>query len=296
MHDTTQYHSLLQSAKYSFYYEIINYTSYNSYYANLNPSNFKDHFSNNSKQYASSRPKYPRSLFEFLIGLVSNRNIAWDCATGNGQAAVVLSEYFEQVIASDASKEQIENAESRKNIRYEVFPAERTNIADSSIDLITIAQALHWFNLDDFYKEAKRVLRKESEASIRGGRGIIAAWAYGLHSISKEIDNITHSLYEDILGSYWPKERKIVENKYQDIPFPFDEINAPASQIELDWDLSELLGYLYSWSSVQKYIQKNNSDPVKQVYDDLAAAWNREKNTWHKRKVIWPIYMRVGRS
>jgi len=167
----------------------------------LIPSNFKDHFSNNSKQYASSRPKYPRSLFEFLIGLVSNRNIAWDCATGNGQAAVVLSEYFEQVIASDASKEQIENAESRKNIRYEVFPAERTNIADSSIDLITIAQALHWFNLDDFYKEAKRVLRKDSEAGIRGGGGVIAAWAYGLHSISKEIDNITHSLYEDILGS-----------------------------------------------------------------------------------------------
>jgi SAM-dependent methyltransferase len=257
----------------------------------LKPTKFKDLFSSNSKEYSSSRPKYPRSLFEFLVGLVQHRNLAWDCATGNGQAAVVLSEYFEQVIASDASKEQIENAQPGNNIRYEVFPAERSSLADSSVDLITIAQALHWFDLDDFYKEAKRVLRKDGND---GDGGVIAAWAYGLHSVSPEIDNITHLLYEDILGSYWPKERKIVENKYQDIPFPFGEIDTPIFQIELDWSLSELIGYLYTWSSVQKYIQKNNSDPLKQVYEGLAAAWG-EKNTWHKRKVVWPIYMRVGR-
>ena len=259
----------------------------------MKPTKFKDLFSNNSKGYASSRPKYPRSLFDFLVGLVRHRNLAWDCATGNGQAAVVLSEYFEHVIASDASKEQIENAEPRNNIRYEVFPAERTNIDDSRVDLITIAQALHWFNLDDFYKEAKRVLRKDANDGDSGG--VIAAWAYGLHSISAEIDAIVHLLYEDIVGPYWPKERKIVENKYQDIPFPFEDIETPVFQIELDWSLSELLGYLYTWSSVQKYIQKNNSDPVKQVYDNLAAAWG-EKNTRYKRKVVWPIYMRVGRS
>lgn len=259
----------------------------------MKPTKFKDLFSSNSKEYASARPKYPRSLFEFLVGQGQYRNLAWDCATGNGQAAVVLSEYFEQVIASDASKEQIENAQPRNNIRYEVFPAERTSLAESSVDLITIAQALHWFDLDDFYKEAKRVLRKDDSNDSDGG--VIAAWAYGLHSVSPEIDNITHLLYEDILGSYWPKERKIVENKYQDIPFPFHEIDTPVFQIELHWSLSELIGYLYTWSSVQKYIQKNNSDPVKQVYDSLAAAWG-EKNTWHKRKVVWPIYMRVGRS
>jgi ubiquinone/menaquinone biosynthesis C-methylase UbiE len=259
----------------------------------LKPTKFKDLFSSNSKEYSSSRPKYPRSLFEFLVGLVQHRNLAWDCATGNGQAAVVLSEYFEQVIASDGSKEQIENAQPRNNIRYEVFPAERTSLADSSVDLITIAQALHWFDLDHFYKEAKRVLRKDDSNDSDGG--VIAAWAYGLHSVSPEIDNITHLLYEDILGSYWPKERKIVENKYQDIPFPFQKIDTPVFQIELDWSLSELTGYLYTWSSVQKYIQKNNSDPVKQVYQGLAAAWG-DKNTWYKRRVIWPIYMRVGRS
>lgn len=224
--------------------------------------------------------------------LVQYRNLAWDCATGNGQAAVFLSEYFRQVIASDASKEQIENAQPRKNIRYEVFPAERTTLANNSIDLITIGQALHWFDLNDFYKEAKRVLRKDDDGG--GSGGVIAAWAYGVHSMSPEIDNITRLLYEDILGSYWPKERKIVENKYQDIPFPFQKIDAPVFQIELDWTMSELVGYLYTWSSVQKFIGKNNSDPIKQVYADLVAAWG-DKNTWHKRRVVWPIYMRVGR-
>jgi ubiquinone/menaquinone biosynthesis C-methylase UbiE len=257
----------------------------------LKPTKFKDLFSSNSKEYASSRPKYPKSLFDFLVGLVQYRNLAWDCATGNGQAALLLSEYFEQVIASDASKEQIENAQSRNNIRYEVFPAERTNLADSSVDLITVAQALHWFDLDQFYREANRVLRKDGA----DGGGIIAAWSYGLHSVSREIDNLTHILYEDILGPYWQKERKIVENKYEDIPFPFQEIDTPVFQIELDWSLPELISYLYTWSSVRKFIERNNSDPVKQVYHTLAAAWG-DKNSWHKRKVVWPIYMRAGRS
>ena len=113
--------------------------------------------------------------------------------------------------------------------------------------------------------------------------------------MSKEIDKIIHLLYEDILGPYWPKERKIVENKYQDIPFPFQEIDTPIFKIELDWSLSELIGYVYTWSSVQKFIEKNNSDPVKQIYDDLAGAWGKNQ-TWHKRRVVWPIYMKVGRS
>jgi ubiquinone/menaquinone biosynthesis C-methylase UbiE len=260
----------------------------------LEPPKFKDHFSSHSKQYARARPSYPRPLFEFLAGLVQQRTTAWDCATGNGQAALLLSEYFEQVIASDASREQIQNAQVRRNIRYEVFPAERTNLADNSIDLITIAQALHWFNLDDFYKEARRVLRKDNSRNDRTN-GVIAAWAYGLHSISVEIDNLMHLLYEDILGSYWPKERKIVENRYQDIPFPFEELQAPVFRIELDWTMSDLIGYLYSWSSVQKFIRENNSDPIGRIYDDLAVAWGDE-NGLHKKRVVWPIYMRVGRA
>ena len=263
-------------------------------YVDLKLAKFKDLFSTNSKEYASSRPKYPRPLFEFLIALVKRRNLAWDCATGNGQAAVFLCEYFEQVVASDASKEQIENAQPKNNIRYEVFPAERANLADNSVDLITVAQALHWFDLDDFYKEAKRVLRKDSNDGGAGG-GVIAAWAYGLHSVSREVDGVTHSLYEDILGPYWPKERKIVENRYKGIPFPFKKIDTPAFRIEMDWNLSELIGYLYTWSRVQEFIKKNNSEPVKQVYDGLASAWGEKKNR-HTRRVVWPIYIRVGRA
>jgi ubiquinone/menaquinone biosynthesis C-methylase UbiE len=259
-----------------------------SIYSTLEPTIFKDLFSNHSKDYVRSKPNYPRSLFDFLVGLVHRRNLAWDCATGNGQAAVLLSEYFDEVMASDASKEQIDNALPKENIRYAVFPAERTNLADDSVDLITVAQALHWFDLNDFYKEATRVLR-ENDSHNANASGVIAAWAYGLHSISGEIDNTIHSLYEDILGPYWSKERKIVEDKYQSIPFLFEEIEAPVFKMELDWSLSQLTGYLYTWSSVQKFIHKNNSDPIKQIYNDLAAVW-AQRNTSHKKRVVWPIY------
>lgn len=264
-----------------------------SIHSTLDPTIFKDLFSNNSKNYVSSRPNYPRSLFDFLVGLVQRRNLAWDCATGNGQAAIILSEYFDEVIASDASKEQIANALPKTNIRYAVFPAERTSVADDSIDLITVAQALHWFDVNDFYKEATRVLRKNDRPNANEN-GVIAAWAYGLQSISWEVDNIIHSLYEDILGPYWSKERKIVEDKYQGLPFPFEEIEAPVFKIELDWNLTELMGYLYTWSCVQEFIHRNNSDPIKQIYNDLSAVWGG-RNSSHKNRVVWPIYLRVGR-
>ncbi len=257
----------------------------------MKASQFKDLFSKQSKEYAISRPSYPRVLFEFLVSLVQHRKLAWDCATGNGQAAIFLSEYFEQVIASDASKKQIENAQPRNNIRYEVFSAEKTNLEDNSIDLLTVAQALHWFDLDNFYKEVRRVMRRKDDKAS----GIIAAWAYGHHSISPDIDKVTHCLYEDILGGYWPKELKYIDNKYKGIPFPFQRISPPHFQIELDWNLSELVGYLYAWSSVQKYIKKNNSDPVNEVYENLIAAWGGKAHIQDKRKVIWPIYMKVGR-
>lgn len=242
----------------------------------------KDFFSKQSKEYSVSRPTYPRSLFDFLASLVDRKELAWDCATGNGQAAVVLSEYFRQVIASDMSGKQIENARQKNNIRYEVFSAEKTTIKDNSIDLVTIAQALHWFNFDEFYKEVRRVLRKE---------GVIAAWTYGLHSISPEVDKVTYRLYKDILDEYWPNERKYIENRYEDIPFPFKQMPAPQFEIRLDWNLGELIDYLHTWSSVQKFMEKNNCDPVDQIVGQLEKAWGRQQ----KRQVVWPIYMKVGR-
>jgi SAM-dependent methyltransferase len=247
----------------------------------------RDLFSKQSKEYSISRPTYPKSLFDFLLDLANRKELAWDCATGNGQAAVALSKYFRKVIASDISEKQIENAKrTESNVRYEVFPAEKaTVIEDSSVDLITIAQALHWFNFEEFYKEAKRVLRKDG--------GVIAAWAYGLHSISPEIDKVTSHLYEDILGKYRPKEWKYIENRYEDLPFPFLQIPTPQFEIRLNWNFSELVDYLHTWSSVQKFLEENNNrDPLEEIRGKLEELWGDVKGI---RQVVWPIYLKVGR-
>ncbi|UVS67766.1 class I SAM-dependent methyltransferase [Nitrososphaera viennensis] len=246
-------------------------------------ADFKDLFSKQSKEYAASRPTYPRALFEFLAVLVGRRELAWDCATGNGQAAALLAGYFKQVVASDASKKQIENARAGPNVRFAVFPAEKPDLADNSVDLITVAQALHWFRFDDFYREVRRVARKDA---------VIAAWTYGLHSVSPEVDKVTQTFYKDIVGRYWPPEVRYVENRYENIPFPFPQVETPDLKIELEWDMQNLVGYLYSWSSTQKYIEENKSDPVKMIYPELEAAWGKENA---QRKVTWPIYMKAGR-
>lgn len=247
----------------------------------------KDLFSKQSKEYASSRPAYPKALFEFIASLVDERNLAWDCATGNGQAAVALADYFRQVVASDISAKQIENAQQKSNVAYRIFPAEKAPLEDGSVDLITVAQAIHWFDFDKFYSEARRVLRKG---------GVIAAWAYGLHEISPAVDKIVHYLYEDVLGDrYWPKERKYVEDRYETIPFPFEQIPAPQFQIRLEWSLSELTNYLYTWSSVQRFIEKNGYDPVKEIRGSFEDAWGGKDQAGVKKAVTWPLYVKVGR-
>jgi ubiquinone/menaquinone biosynthesis C-methylase UbiE len=257
----------------------------------------KDLFSAQSKEYASSRPTYPRALFDFIVGLVDEKTLAWDCATGNGQAALVLADYFKEVVASDISARQLENAQQKSNIRYQIFSAENTPLKDNSVDLITIAQALHWFDFDRFYSEARRVLRKRKDGKTgEGGGGIIAAWAYGLHTISPEVDKVTHQLYEDILGDkYWPPERKYVEERYETIPFPFEQIPSPEFQIQLSWNLSELVNYYRSWSSVQKFIEKNKYDPISEVSGSLEYGWGGKNKVDEKRKVVWPLYVKIGK-
>lgn len=246
---------------------------------------FKDLFSRQSKEYAAARPTYPESMFDFLAGLVEKRELAWDCATGNGQAATFLAKYFDKVIASDASSKQIENARAGANVRFAVFPAENADLEDHSADLITVAQALHWFSFDEFYSEARRVAKNNA---------IIAAWTYGLHSVSPEVDKVTQSFYKDVIGRYWPAEIRHVENRYESIPFPFMQVDAPNFRMELYWSLHDLVGYLYTWSSVQRYIDENGTDPVEILFPALEEAWG--KNLWpEKRKVTWPLYLKVGR-
>ncbi|MGA8738354.1 MAG: methyltransferase domain-containing protein, partial [Nitrososphaeraceae archaeon] len=179
---------------------------------------FIDNFSTQSKEYSFSRPTYPESLFEFLSTVTPKKNLAWDCATGNGQAAIGLSKYFKKVIASDASKNQIRHGFQRGNIDYKLFPAENAELNNDSVDIVTVAQGLHWFDFDNFYYNVKRVGKKD---------GIIAVWSYDMHKINTQIDKVTDRLDVDgeILGSYWDKETKYVKEKYKTIPFPFNEIS-----------------------------------------------------------------------
>jgi SAM-dependent methyltransferase len=245
---------------------------------------FKDHFSKQSSEYANYRPTYPKELFFFLSSLVSDKEIAWDCATGSGQAALELANFFETVIASDASAKQIESAQSKPNIQYHLFPAEKTTLADNSVHLVTVAQAIHWFDFEKFYLEVKRVLKPG---------GIIAVWGYGLHNINPEIDFIVKNFYSQIVGSFWPKERIYIEQEYNTIPFPFILIPTPTFSMSLEWNLKDLLGYLRTWSSVQRYIDERKENPILLIEEELKPIWGNEED---KKKVSWPLYLKVGKN
>jgi SAM-dependent methyltransferase len=242
---------------------------------------FKDHFSRQSADYAKFRPRYPHELFEHLGGLAPNRQLAWDCGTGNGQAAVGLASVFDRVIATDASEKQIANAQSHEIVEYRVAPAENSGIGSETINLIMVAQALHWFDLDRFYAEARRVLKPD---------GVLAASAYNLLHIEKAIDEIVNRYYHEVVGPFWPPERKLVE-QFSDLPFPFHEIDAPKFEMTADWNLDHLLGYLRTWSSTQLFIAAKGSDPLEQITADLRRTWGEPGQT---RSITWPLIMRIG--
>ncbi len=245
---------------------------------------FNDHFSRQATDYAKFRPQYPRALFEFVAANSPNNEVALDCATGNGQAAVALAEFFPKVIALDASREQIANAQPNERIEYRVAPAEATGLPMRSVAAITVAQALHWFDLDGFYREARRVLQP---------RGVIAVWAYNYLRISVPVDAIVRRFHDDVVGPYWPPERRMVGRGYRDLPFPFDEIATPPFQIEVRWSLEHLLGYLRTWSATQRFVAANERDPVELVESDLEQAW---RNPAEKKLAIWPLTVRLGRA
>lgn len=243
---------------------------------------YKDHFSGHATEYQKFRPSYPDELFEYLASLLPQRETAWDCATGNGQAAASLAHWFRQVIATDASDKQIANATLRKNVRYYVTTAEHTDIPDQSIDLITVAQALHWFDSELFFREAKRVLRPSS---------VIAVWCYKLLSISDQIDAIVNYLYSEVIGNFWPAERRFIDNDYEDIAFPFHQLAAPVFTMSAQWNLAALQGYLSTWSAVQQYQLVHGRDPVAQVSDQLKKAWGEPDII---RQVTWRLHPKIG--
>ncbi len=244
-----------------------------------------DHFSSTSKEYSFSRPTYPDILYKFLSDVTPNKDIAWDCATGNGQAAIGICKYFKNVIASDASKGQLKYQFNRNNIRYEMFPAENPNIPDNSIDLTIVAQAAHWFDLDKFYKEVIRISKSNS---------VLAIWSYGMHKIDNNIDKISEKLNVggDILGRYWPGETNYVKEDYKTILFPFQEIPSPKFEMTVNWNLNDLVNYMQTWSAVKRFSIENKYNPLDLVMDDLERSWGEHD----KRKVVkWDISMRVGK-
>jgi SAM-dependent methyltransferase len=244
---------------------------------------FKDHFSQQAAVYAKFRPRYPQKLFDYLGSIAPTRQLAWDCGTGNGQAALGLASVFDRVIATDASEKQIANAQSHATIDYRVAPAENSSIGSRTIDLILVAQALHWFDLDRFYAEARRVLKPD---------GILAASAYNLLHIDKAIDQVVNRYYHEVVGPFWPPERRLVE-EFADLSFPFREIDAPKFKMTAHWNLDRLLGYLRTWSSTQRFIAAKGGDPLDQISDDLRTAWGAPEQT---RTVTWPLTMRIGRK
>lgn len=242
-----------------------------------------DKFSEHAKTYKKYRPKYPQALFDEIIALTKQMNTCWDCGTGNGQVAIELSKYFKKVYATDISQNQIDHAEKKENVIYKVERAESTSFNDSKFDLITVAQALHWFDFAAFNKEVKRVLKSG---------GIISVWGYGLLRVESPINKLIDEFYTDTLGTYWNEERKHVDNSYQSIKFDFEEIKLKQDKtININWNLLQLEGYFNSWSSVQNYKKKNsNENPVDLLINNIKAYWKEDEI----KEASFPIFMRVG--
>ncbi len=243
----------------------------------------KDNFSGQSIDYAKYRPTYPATLYEYLFSLVATKDSAWDCGTGNGQIASKLADQFKRVYATDISKNQLANAIQKENIMYSCTPAEHTDFEHNSFNLITVGQAIHWFNFEKFYKEVNRTIAKN--------KGIIAVIGYGLNAIEPAVDTITHWFYKELIGKYWDKERHYIDELYQTIPFPFAEIKTPSFESSFEWTLLEYLGYLSTWSAVQHYIKMEGESPIPVIKSKLSAIWKEEEY----KTVRFPILLRVGK-
>ncbi len=250
----------------------------------MTPSpSFEDHFSTVAESYARFRPAYPASLYSWLAAQCPRHEAAWDCGTGTGQAARGLAAHFGHVFATDPSAEQVAHAAPHPAVTYGVAPAEASGLPDASVDLVTVAVALHWFDLDRFYAEVRRVARPGS---------VIAAWCYTRAFITPPIDAIVEGYYGNVVGPYWPMERRHVEDGYRNLPFPFAPLAPPPIDLEVRWDLPHLVGYLRTWSATIRAGVALGCDPLAGTLPALEAAWG---DPALPRPVRWPLGMRVGR-
>lgn len=242
-------------------------------------------FSQSSDQYAKNRPQYPDELFSYLSGIPPGHDSAWDCATGNGQAAVSLAKYFSHVEATDISEEQIQHHIAHRNVTYRVCPAEHTPFADQSFDLITVATAFHWFDQPKFFLEADRVLKP---------KGILAIWSYGFFTIEPSFDElIAKELFEPI-DRFWASGNRQMFRGYRDVIFPFEEIlDAPKFSMQLEWNWGQLAAFLRTWSAVKLYAAELGNDPVSLFETKLHLVWGEPEKA---KRLNLPIYLRVTRK
>jgi ubiquinone/menaquinone biosynthesis C-methylase UbiE len=247
-------------------------------------TSFSDHFSSSASGYASFRPGYPPALFAWLASVAPDHHRAWDCGTGSGQAAVGLADHFAHVVATDPSAAQLAHASSHPVVHYAAMSAERSALADDSASVVTVAQALHWFDQPAFYAEARRVL-------VSGG--VVAVWSYGLLTLrDASLDDIVRRFHGETMGPYWPAERRLVDDGYRSLALPFEHVDAPPFSMHADWTLGHLAGYLSTWSAVQRARTATGVDPVPGVVEALRAAWGPEER---QRRVEWPMTVHVGR-
>lgn len=250
----------------------------------MSNANFKDHFSGHSTAYAAFRPTYPRALATELKNISPGRQLALDVACGSGQLTVLLAEQFDRVVGTDASAAQIAASQPHERVTYKVALAEESGLPESCVDLVTVAQAAHWLNLDAFYREVRRVARPGA---------VVALICYGLHRIDDAIDRVVERFYSETVGRYWPPERRFIEERYRSVPFPFDDIRLPELSMEADWRLDDLLNYLSTWSAVQAARRATGVDPIAPLAEELRQVWGDEEM---KRRITWPLTVRAGRS